>query len=125
MSAPCQQLPGSTLLDEVSNNRNHKHHTNHWSGGVTWKPRFLASALVRICLPLVGNLFHQNHALLPHSQTRIRSGADWLEGDHSLPAEFKTVEKHSFVLAGSSGIDLHSPFLCELLNSSAGQASQP
>ena len=59
------------------------------------------------------------------SEDEFDDGADWLDGDHSLPAEFKTVEKNSFVLAGSSGIDLRSPFLRELLDSSAGRASPP
>src|SRR6267154_618791 len=59
------------------------------------------------------------------SEDEFDDGADWLDGDHSLPAEFKTVEKNSFVFAGSSGIDLRSPFLCELLDSSAGRASPP
>ncbi|KAG2364047.1 hypothetical protein BDR07DRAFT_1482906 [Suillus spraguei] len=53
-------------------------------------------------------------------------GADWLNRDHRLPAEFKTVKKNSSVLAGCDGTDLRSLYLCELLSeSSAKQAPQP
>ncbi|KAG1813147.1 uncharacterized protein BJ212DRAFT_1482616 [Suillus subaureus] len=43
------------------------------------------------------------------------NGADWLDGP-AAPSQFKTAKKDLFVLAASSGIDLHAPYLCELLN---------
>ncbi|KAG2080092.1 uncharacterized protein F5147DRAFT_739357, partial [Suillus discolor] len=50
-------------------------------------------------------------------------GADWLDGPAAL-SEFRTAEKDSFVLAASSGIDLHAPYLRELLDSVGKQPLQ-
>ncbi|KAG2369569.1 hypothetical protein BDR07DRAFT_1387918 [Suillus spraguei] len=116
------------ILTYLDYNRNSKCHINHWFS-VIWKPRSLASVLVRICLLLVGNLLP--HTLVPHisdldSEDEFDDGADWLNGDRSLPAGFETVEKISFMLAGCDSIDLRSLYLRELLSeSSAKQASQP
>ncbi|KAG1752554.1 uncharacterized protein EDB91DRAFT_1293232 [Suillus paluster] len=49
------------------------------------------------------------------SEDEFDDGADWLDGPAVL-SEFKTAEKDSFVLAASSSIDLHAPYLRELLD---------
>jgi len=68
---------------------------------------------------------HQSHTLSNSDLAdEFDDGADWLNGDHSLPAEFETMEKKLFVFAVWRGIGLRSHFLPGLLDDGTKQASQ-